>query len=131
MNTNKNPNLIRQGDITLVRVEKMVNGSTQAVNPTRGIAPESIIVARGEESGHHHAAVGLQDWRSPDGATRYLVVPKGQTAKMFVEPDSHAGRHEPIVIPEGTWEVPGTSNDSSIWDGQREYTPAAIVAAGD
>lgn len=108
--------IIRQGDITLVR--------TGPATETEGAKP--TILAKGEESGHWHSAVVID---RIEAGVRTIIVPVETT--MRVEPQSHAGRHEPVTIPAGTYRVLGTPDDASIWLGQREYTPDAVRGVGD
>lgn len=110
--------IIRQGDVTLVR-----KGNA----PKTSEKPKTVILAKGEESGHWHAATGIID-RIVEGR-RTIIVPEPTT--MVVEPASHANRHEPVEIPAGEYEVLGVPDNASIWLGQREYTPEIVRAVGD
>lgn len=113
--------ILRQGDLTFLRIG---DATPDAPTTTR-----SVKLAEGELSGHWHEVTGATVDRV-DG--RYVVnVPGPTPAVVRVQPESHAGRHEPIELAPGTYEVPGVPSDDSIWIGQAEYSPAAIIAAGD
>lgn len=110
----------RQGDLSFIRTTT----EPPAVTPK---AP--VLLARGEESGHWHTLVGGNIRR--DGDKMFIDVPGPGPARVVVEPASHAGRHEPLELDPGTWEVPGVPDPNSEWLGQREYSPEAIRAVGD
>ncbi len=109
--------IIGQGDIALRRVSDI---STDA-------PAKRLTLAYGEESGHFHELLGAIEHQA--NGKRYVVLPEPTTLR--VGPETHAWRHDPIVVPAGTYEVLGRSDDRSLWAGQREYTPEVIRNAGD
>ena len=114
--------ILRQGDLTFLRI-----GDAKPAE----VSPSPVTLALGELSGHWHEAVGGTVERTEDG--RYVLnVPGPRPAIVRVQPESHAGRHEPIEVPPGQYEIPGVPSDDSIWVGQAEYVPGAVPrAAGD
>ncbi len=111
-------NLIRQGDITLRRVE---------TRPQPAGAGEEVVLAFGEESGHFHAIRSTVD-EMVDGK-RFITVL--ETVPMMVGPETHGWRHEPITLEPGTYEVLGQPDPVAKWAGQREYVRGEIVRSGD
>jgi len=77
---------IRQGDIFFTKVDKEVTGKPV----------EKIVVAEGEQTGHHHVLIAETD--SVLLGDRTLFTIKGK-AKL-VHPE-----HAEISFPEGTWMV--------------------------
>lgn len=113
--------ILRQGDLTFIRIGDAM--------PDAQPSPRPVKLAEGELSGHWHEVTGATV-AQVDG--RYVVnVPGPTPALVRVQPESHAGRHDPIELAPGQYEIPGVPSDDSIWVGQAEYSPAAIIAAGD
>ena len=110
--------IYRQGDLTFIRT-----GDTAGSEPL----PTPTKLAEGDLSGHWHEVTGATVLRVGD---KYVLdVPV--KAVVQVQPATHAGRHAPVTLPAGRYEVPGVPSDVSVWVGQREYTPMAIVPSGD
>ena len=79
---------VRQGDVVLRRV---------ADRPAAGEV-RAHTLAVGEESGHWHEAVGFLEL---EGGVRYLT----NVEPTVLEVRGMPGRHDPITLPPGTWEV--------------------------
>ena len=80
--------IVRQGDVVLRQVARREISAE----------PKDHVLAVGEESGHWHALVGR------------LEVVEDRTLVTLDEPamlrvEGQPGRHTPIKIPAGTWEV--------------------------
>lgn len=110
----------RQGDLSFIRITS---------TPPDVAVSSPVLVARGEESGHWHTLTGGVLRR--EGERLFIDVPGPAPARLVVEPASHAGRHEPLELDPGAWEVPGEPAPEAEWLGQQEYTPEAVRAVGD
>ena len=105
-----NPNIVRQGDVTLVRVaDGDVPGyAREAKRDTEG----KVVMEYGESSGHGHriADKGVTGFRAETaemaamaGLDVVLVGGSGATMKHEYANGQHA-EHEPIALREGVWE---------------------------
>lgn len=94
--------LIRQGDLALV----------PDAAPASTAAPKLLTLAIGEDSGHMHQITGAL-------ADGLLTI--AEPAALVIGPDTAAWRHDPIMVPAGTY-APRV---------QREYTPAGAREVGD
>ncbi len=120
----------RQGDVVLVRVDKLPEGLIE----TRRDRIGRIVLAHGEKSGHGHAirdphvmslrmASTGEDPTGVSGGVDYIVVGGSGPATLNHEYESGAmAEHHPIELPAG-----GIFRVAL----QREYTPEAIVRACD
>jgi hypothetical protein len=95
-----NPTMIRQGDVLLVPVEAIPEG-TQPIARVDG----RLILAWGEESGHAHAIL------APD-ADLYELVSAHDVYEMrsrFLEVEAEVAlvhdEHAPLALPPGLYEV--------------------------
>lgn len=119
----------RQGDVMLVRVDKLPDG----LIPTKRDQIGRIVLAHGERSGHGHAirdkgvcgfrlASTTDDPTGVSGGVDYIEVGGSGPATLNHEYESgQMAEHEPINLPPGIYKVAL----------QREYTPLAIVRAAD
>jgi hypothetical protein len=97
--------LIRQGDVLLVPVESVPEG-------TRVERRGNVVLARGEATGHAHRIVDERAELRTDGlGSRFLVVAGVEPVTLGHE------EHDPIVVAAGAWEIRR----------QREYVPASRV----
>ncbi len=112
--------IIRQGDLTLVSVDK-------TFDPPATVGDN--VLALGEESGHWHTL--SSSFVVDVGTERYVSVVADEGATLSVGPDSHSFRHAAITVPKGTWQILGEADEKSLWLGQREYTPEAIRRVAD
>jgi len=97
-------NVIRQGDLVMIRVNDAVTDN--------GNLPEKTTLAVGEDSGHAHVANGFL-------VEDLFHVPEPTTLR--VEPDTMAWRHDPIPLDPGVYRFVI----------QREYTPAGARRVQD
>lgn len=90
--------MIRQGDVMLVRVEKMPANKT-AIPAENG----RVVLARGEATGHHHsiALSGRVALFREDGAGSglFLSVSAGPPVALVHQ------EHTALVVPEGEYRV--------------------------
>jgi hypothetical protein len=110
--------LIRQGDVLLVPVGELPEGS-ELVSQEGG----RVVLARGEATGHAHVLederagfyehVQLRRWAA-SLRTRFLVVEGGASTLSHEE-------HDPLSVPPGVYEVRR----------QREYRPGRVVRVSD
>lgn len=100
---NQNTNVIRQGDLVLIRMGDPIGDVAQA---------EKVTLAVGEDSGHAHVADGLFD-----GEILTVVA----RTDLRVEPDTMAWRHDPIPLDPGQYRVVI----------QQEYAPAGARRVRD
>lgn len=103
-----NPNIVRQGDVTLMRVGK-TKLPAYAKEAKQGA---KVVVEYGESSGHGHriADKGVTGFRAETaemaaiaGLDVVLVGGAGATMRHEYEDGRHA-EHEPIALREGVWE---------------------------
>lgn len=104
-----NPNIVRQGDVTLVRV-----GATRlpAYAKEAQAGAEKIVVEHGESSGHGHRihaneATGFRAETAEMAALAGLdvVLVGGSGAVMRHEyADGKHAEHEPVTLRSGVWE---------------------------
>ena len=118
----------RQGDVMLVRVDKLPAGLIATKRDKIG----RIVLAHGERSGHGHAirdpfvcgfrlATTGDDPTGVSGGVDYIEV-GGSGATLAHEYESgQMAEHEPIGLPPGVYKVAL----------QREYSPAGIRRAAD
>ena len=96
------PEILRQGDVLLVRVEALPDRAVR-VRRTGG-----IVLAEGEATGHAHVVASRHAaLHAGPGADRYLVVRGERPALLRHE------EHDPIPVPPGVWQ----------FRRQREYDP--------
>ena len=119
----------RQGDVMLVRVDKLPEGLIATERDKIG----RIVLAHGERSGHGHAirernvcgfrlATTEPDPSGVSGGVDYIEVGGSGAATLAHEYASgDMAEHLPITLPPGVYRVAL----------QREYTPEAIVRAVD
>lgn len=104
------PNIVRQGDVTLVRVceTKVPAYATEAKRDGDG----KVVVEYGESSGHGHRiadkeATGFRaetaEMAAMAGLDVVLIGGAGATMKHEYADGRHA-EHEPIALREGVWE---------------------------
>lgn len=103
-----NPNLVRQGDVTLMRI-----GKTKVPAYAREAkASGKVVVEYGESSGHGHriADTGVVGFRAETaemaamaGLDVVLVGGGGATLRHEFA-DGRLAEHEPITLREGVWE---------------------------
>ena len=111
----------RQGDVMLVRIDKLPIGLSRASRDHLG----RIILAYGETSGHGHAirdthVVGLRMAGSED--VDYIEVGGSGAATLSHEYESgKLAEHEAITLPPGSYHVVR----------QREYSPEAVKRVVD
>lgn len=119
----------RQGDVMLVRIDKLPEG----LIPTERDKLGRIVLAHGEKSDHGHAirdphvtslrmASTGEDPTGVSGGVDYIEVGGAGPATLNHEYESgQMAEHHPISLPPGLYKVAL----------QREYTPEAIVRAQD
>lgn len=118
----------RQGDVMLVRVDKLPDG----LIPTKRDQHGRIVLAHGEQSGHGHAirdkgvcsfrlASTTDDPTGVHGGVDYIEVSGGGATLSHEYPSGQMAEHHPITLPDGVYRVAL----------QRAYTPQAIVRAQD
>jgi hypothetical protein len=119
----------RQGDVMLVRIDKLPEG----LIPTERDRLGRIVLAHGEKSGHGHAirdpfvcsfrlATTEPDPTGVSGGVDYIEVGGSGPATLSHEYQSGAmAEHEPIQLPPGIYKIAL----------QREYTPAEVVRVVD
>ena len=119
----------RQGDVVLVRVDKLPDGLVLTERDKHG----RIVLAHGERSGHGHAirekhvcgfrlTTTVDDPSGVSGGVDYIEVGGSSPAKLNHEYASgELAEHLPVTLPPGVYRVAL----------QREYTPQAIVRAVD
>jgi hypothetical protein len=120
--------IIRQGDLTFIRVSDDKAGSvTEAYKASQN--PSRItVLALGESSGHcHECEEAIGEWILDD--ERFLVVE--QETRVVINPLAQRGRHAPVNLEPGVYLVPGMSDLLSKWIGQREYSPEAVRGVTD
>ena len=83
--------MYRQGDVVLVPTE---------TKPPRTVRlTESLVLAKGEETGHQHILAGkLASWRPFDGAAALFVEALEEATLVHEE-------HTPLAIQPGVYEV--------------------------
>lgn len=108
--TKLNPNIVRQGDVTLVRV-----GKTEVpayAKEAKRDAENKVVMEYGESSGHGHRiadkdATGFRaetaEMAAMAGLDVVLVGGAGATMKHEYANGQHA-EHEPVALREGVWE---------------------------
>lgn len=105
-----NPNIVRQGDVTLVRVGK-TRVPAYATEAKRD-SENKVVMAYGENSGHGHRiadkdAIGFRaktaEMAAMAGLDVVLVGGAGATMKHEYADGRHA-EHDPISLREGVWE---------------------------
>ena len=105
-----NPNIIRQGDVTLVRVGKTAvpKWAQEAKRDEHG----RVVAEYGESSGHAHAirdnhCTGFRaetaEMAALAGLDVLLIGGAGATMRHEYQDGRHA-EHEPITLREGVWE---------------------------
>lgn len=103
-----NENIVRQGDVTLVRI-----GKTKVPAYAREVGRDGkIVLEYGESSGHGHriADEGVQGFRAETAeqaamAGLDVVLVSGSGAVMRHEyVDGKHAEHEPVALREGVWE---------------------------
>lgn len=105
-----NPNLVRQGDVTLMRIGK--SAVPKYARPVERAEGEKIVVEHGESSGHGHrlAEPGVSGFRAETAEMAALagldvVLVGGAGAVMRHEyADGRHAEHESIALREGVWE---------------------------
>lgn len=99
--------MIRQGDVLLVPVDEMPEGSTVTSEDGR------LILARGEATGHHHSVADRDAAlvQAAEGVFLHIMAPT---------PLEHP-QHAPIRLEPGAYRVVT----------QREYTPQEILRVRD
>jgi hypothetical protein len=108
------PQMYRQGDVGIVRIDQLPDGATDVTPKDR------IVLAYGEVTGHAHAIAPCQ-------AREYSMAQAGAAVRRFltvIEGGLATVRHEehaPIPLPSGVYEILQ----------QREYTPEAIRNVAD
>lgn len=119
----------RQGDVMLVRVDKLPAGLIETKRDRHG----RIVLAHGEKSGHGHAirdpfvcgfrlATTEPDPTGVSGGVDYIEVGGSGPATLSHEYVSgEKAEHEPIELPPGIYKIAL----------QREYTPDEIVRVVD
>lgn len=103
-----NENIMRQGDVTLVRVDKVPRWAKEAKRDEHG----RVVAEYGESSGHAHALRerGVQGFRAETAEMAALagldvVLVGGSGAVMRHEfADGRHAEHEPVALAEGVWE---------------------------
>ena len=95
----KKPSIWRQGDVFVVAVDQLPGGHRES---------HSLVLAKGEVTGHSHRLEGGKATASTIGNRLFLEVTEAGTLVH--------DEHKPIVIPCGNYEI-------RI---QREYAPAEI-----
>lgn len=120
--------LIRQGDVLLMRVNELPPNTTEAKRDKHG----HIVLALGESSGHRHAirdkdvTAFLIPTAERDASLSadvdYILVGGGSCATLNHEYLSGVkADHEPVSLAPGVYKVVG----------QRQYSPKAIQRAID
>lgn len=119
----------RQGDVVLVRIDKLPEG----LIPTDRDRSGRIVLAHGERSGHGHAirepnVCGFRlfdtqpDPTGVSGGVDYIEVGGSGPATLNHEYESgQMAEHHPITLTPGVYKVAL----------QREYSPEAIVRVQD
>lgn len=118
----------RQGDVVLVRVDKLPEG----LIPTKRDQHGRIVLAHGERSGHGHAirekgvcgfrlASTTDDPTGVSGGVDYIEVGGSGGTLNHEYVSGQMAEHEPVSLPPGIYRVAL----------QREYQPAGIVRAAD
>lgn len=118
----------RQGDVMLVRVDKLPKGLIATKRDAHG----RIVLAHGERSGHGHAirdphVCGFRlEGTMPDptgvsGGVDYIEVGGFGATLSHEYASGQMAEHEPIILPPGLYRVAL----------QREYSPQAILRAAD
>lgn len=121
-------NAARQGDVMLVRVNKLPEGLIETRRDNIG----RIVLAHGEKSGHGHAirdkgvcsfrlATTGDDPTGVSGGVDYIEVGGSSATLNHEYASGKMAEHEPITLPPGIYKVAL----------QRVYTPQAIVRAQD
>jgi hypothetical protein len=118
----------RQGDVVLVRVNKLPEGVLATKRDQHG----RIVLAHGERSGHGHAirdkgvcgfrlASTTDDPTGVSGGVDYVEVGGSGATLAHEYASGQKAEHDEIVLASGIYRV----------QLQREYTPSAIVRAQD
>jgi hypothetical protein len=107
-----NPDIIRQGDVTLVRVAKTAVPKWAREVKADDKADGKVVVEYGESSGHGHriADKGVLGFRAETAEMAALagldvVLVGGAGAVMRHEyADGRHAEHDPVTMREGVWE---------------------------
>ena len=102
-----NPDIVRQGDVTLVRVKELPVRKAEAKRGDDG----KLIIEHGEMTGHGHriADSGAQGFRveTAEMAGRagldFVLVGGGGATLRHEYADGRHAEHEPINLGEGAW----------------------------
>lgn len=95
---------IRQGDVLLVKIDKLPDGDMMRVEPEGS----RLILVRGEATGHHHSVDAKRAFLVVINTAMYLRVLRETVLKHQ--------EHEPVPLPPCDYQVIR----------QREYTPQEI-----
>lgn len=97
MNKTKNtPKIVRQGDVLLVPIDSIPQTAVNA-----GAKHRRLILAYGEQSGHHHSIAerdGIELSEIPSQSEMFLLVKEGDALLEHQE-------HGAIKIPAGSYRV--------------------------
>lgn len=118
----------RQGDVMLVRVDKLPEGLTETPRDKAG----RIVLAHGEKSGHGHAirdanvrglrlSTTREDPTGVSGGVDYIEVGGSGATLSHEYITGQKAEHEAITLPPGIYRIAL----------QREYSPEAIVRVVD
>lgn len=118
----------RQGDVMLVRVDKLPDG----LIPTKRDEHGRIVLAHGEHSGHGHAirdkgvcsfrmTTTGEDPTGVSGGVDYIEVGGSGATLNHEYVSGQMAEHEPISLLPGVYKIAL----------QREYRPAGVVRAQD
>jgi hypothetical protein len=100
--TMKKTNMIRQGDVLLVRVDDKLPDLEESPKDPRG-----MVLAEGETSGHFHAVFGngARLMHRRESGTPVVVADKGGEIRVVGGGAGGVDRHTPISLSPGRYEV--------------------------
>ncbi|HEY9219505.1 MAG TPA: hypothetical protein VIO94_15770 [Phenylobacterium sp.] len=120
--------IARQGDVVLVRIDKLPDGLIETKRDQHG----RIVLAHGEKSGHGHAirepnvtslrmAGTSEDPTGVSGGVDYILVGGSGATLNHEYASGQMAEHHPVSLPPGAYKVVL----------QQEYAPAGIQRAVD
>ncbi len=95
-------NMVRQGDVLLMRVDANMGDLEPAEQDARG-----LVLAEGESSGHYHAVfgAGAKLMRYRDTQRVVVVADKGGEVRVVGGGSGGVDRHVPVQLSPGRYEV--------------------------
>lgn len=86
----------QQGDVLMLRVDKLPKGCKKLAHDKRG-----VVLAEGEHTGHHHRIEnegGVALMEAPNGV-RFMVNDTGKPVTVTHE------EHKPVTVSPGIWQI--------------------------